>query len=59
MDRDSKLLIPFKDIEKRQITVLISLLKYAVEIAHRLMVVEYKDKSKRMSHGGFSGLSHL
>ena len=52
MQGDSQCVVPLKDVEKWQITVLVGLLENAVEIADRLMIVKHEHKAKWVSHSG-------
>ena len=42
--------IVLEHVQKRPVAVLIGLLENAVEVADRLMVVEYEDQSERRAH---------
>ena len=50
MERDFQRIVFLKQIQKRQVAVLIRLLYRAVEVANRLMVMKSKYKSETVCH---------
>ena len=52
METNLQPLVPFKDVEERQVAVLVRLLEDSVEVADWLMVVQDKHKAQRLIHGG-------
>ncbi len=51
MQRQAQIAIRLKDVQKRQITVLVCLLEYAVEIADRLVIMEHQAETNWVCHG--------
>src|SRR5690606_20160545 len=45
-------LVTFKDVEERQVAVLVGLLEDSVEVADWLVVVQDEHKAQRLIHGG-------
>ena len=54
MDRNAQMLVGFKDLKERKVAVLIGLLKDAIEITDRLVIVQNERKSDPSTHQLFS-----
>ncbi len=52
VQRELQLWVAFEQVQKRMVAVLIGLLKHAVEITDRLMIVKHKQEADRMRHRG-------
>jgi hypothetical protein len=46
--------VPFEEVEKRQVAILVRLLEHPIEVANRLMVVKHKNESQRLIHDGYN-----
>ncbi len=50
VQRDGQLAVLLEHVQKRTVAVLVGLLKHAVEVSDRLMIMEHEDKSERRTH---------